>query len=333
MEEIKQSDLFANIKESLQIAEKKVDFSKDVPLGYVPVTMCTKGVLSAEILHFRNYTMDELLELTIANEDLQFEVLVNKVLNRMVYEKFDCSKLHIENIKQIMLTIYKNFWGNTLYNKPYYISLDGDLESEDNIGYVDIDLNKVEIKFINSKFKNPFVIHDSITGNKIKLSLPLVEHSFIAERYIKDFFADKERSFATIKAQLNLIKKLRSDKLDEQANSILIDSNEKKLYDSFLKEKEKEYLKVIQAQLIVGINKENFETIEQKLDAYSNRIDSTVWPEYKNILKENDFGVNNEYTFLANNEKLTRRFSFRPLAFIPSLEPSSNSRYIVSFDD
>ena len=74
MEELKQEDIFA-----IKKAEKKVEDSKQIPMGFVPVTFSTKDKLGPEVLHFRNYSMEELYELASATEDSISEILVNRI--------------------------------------------------------------------------------------------------------------------------------------------------------------------------------------------------------------------------------------------------------------
>jgi len=334
MEDIGQNDIFANIKKdsnSLQAATTKVEKNKNIPIGYIPVALCSKDKLSPAILHFRNYSMSELLELSSAVEEKEFETLVNKALNNMVYEDFDCAKLHIENIKQIVLTIYKNFWNSTLFARPYYIDVDN-LDKEDNTAYIDINLNKIKTIEINDKFKNPFTIEES--GLKIKFTLPTVEHVFIAKEAIKEKYSEAEDKFQNLKSTLRLIDKLTDDKLLEQANAVKYDEKEKEQYDSLLEEKSKDYIRYLQAQLLYSIDGKVLETIQEKLDAYNDKIDALAWVHYNETVKKYAvFGIDPNYTFVVDGKELTRGFSFRPMVFIPTLDTKTNTKYSVYFDD
>ena len=47
-------------------------------MGFVPASFSTKDKLGPEVLHFRNYSMEELYELASATEDNISEILVNR---------------------------------------------------------------------------------------------------------------------------------------------------------------------------------------------------------------------------------------------------------------
>lgn len=318
--EIKQDDLFFTAKKD------------KIPLGYIPINMITLDKLSPSVLHFRNYSMEELLEIASATDELKFETLVLKGFNNMIYEDFDCSTLHVENIKQIIQTIYLNFWGTTLLSKPFFKDLNGDLDSVDNIDYTDIDLRTLTFKQIDKSFKNPFTLTDSITGSKIKVILPTVGHSFIASKKIKEMFKDEDDSFRTIEINLEAIEKMRSNGVEDKDIPISVLSSDRENYDKHIDRKNLEYLKLMQAQLLFSIDGKEL-SFEEKVENYKT-IDATFWKEYANVVKEKaQFGLDDEYSFAYNGEKISRRFSFRPLEFIPSLEQKTNTRYIVSFDD
>lgn len=329
MEELRQNDIFVEAKKAERIVEKE----RSVPTGYIPVAFSSGNKLGPEILHFRNYSMEELFELASVKQELQFKTLVYKALNNMVYEDFDCGKLHYENIKEIVVAIYKNFWGNILYNRPYFVDL-SDLEKKDNVAYTDINLSFLKTIDINEKFKNKISLTDKVSNKKIVFQLPKIEHMFLAEEAVKNKYAEKEREYFDIKNLMDLKDKLLMEKEIESVKSIEIDPIRKEEYDDIIKEKSKDYYKIIQAQLIYSIEDKVLNSIEEKMNAYKSDIDANAWIEYKNIVEEyGKFGINPEYEFTLDGKKLSRRFSFRPLIFIPTMDKKSNPRYNFQFDD
>lgn len=327
--EIKQEDIFVSSGKSEKIIEK----SKGVPIGYVPVQFSSGDKLGPEILHFRNYSMGELFELTSVKEELQFKTLVLKVLNNMVLEDFDCSKLHMESIKEIMLSIYKNFWNSTLYNRPYFKDLKKGAEKE-NIGYVDINLQKITTIDIDESFKNKFTLVEEKTGKKTKFILPTVEHLFIAEETTKLMFAEKEKEFYDLVSSIELKNKLIESGEIESAKLVIVDQDKKEEYDEIIRDKNQIYYQIVQSQLIHSIDGVELTSIEDKLDAFQNKVDALAWIKYKEVVEEKaNFGIDSSYSFPVDGETITRRFSFRPLVFIPPLDKKSNSRYTVQFDD
>ena len=186
-----QDEIFTKVREKkvAKQVETEIQSEKNIPIGFIPVKLSSKDKLGPAVLHFRNYSMNELLEITTTKDENQLSALIYKALNSMCYEKYDCAKLHLENIKEIMLTLHLNFWSNSLLHKPYYIDLEGDLQDEKNIAYTDIELSKLNIIDINDDFKNPFTIVDNVTGSKVKFILPTIEHVFIADKFMKEYFS------------------------------------------------------------------------------------------------------------------------------------------------
>lgn len=314
-----------------------VQKEKETPIGYVPVTFISEDKLGPSVLHFRNYSMEELLELSMSTEETQFNTLINKCLSKMNSEEYDCSLFHSEHIVQIMMTIYLNFWGTKLLSRPYLIDLNGDKDNEANIGRVDIELSQLNHIKLAEEFKEPFTITDDVTKKKIKFILPRVNSIFIAEKYIEKKYKDQEEDFQNIKATLKFIEQLKNSGDPEQikrADLIKVDYAKKKDYDSMQEEKLKDYLRIIQSQLIHSIDDVVLDNIDDKLDAYKNKIDATAWVRYKNtVQKYGTFGIDPNYTFNINGKELTRRFSFRYLDFIPSMDQKTDSGYSVQFDD
>ena len=333
--EIQQSDIFAVDVQALQVAEKKVETAKGIPTGYIPVSFCSKNVMGPEVLHFRNYSMGELLELASSNEENQMNILVNRVLNSMCYEKFDCSKLHMENIKEIVLSIYLNFWNSKLLQRPYYIDTDiDDYDKDENIGYTDIEIKKINIKDIDPKFRNPFSIVDSATKKKVKFCLPTVEQMFVADKAINEKYANEEQRFALIRSRLTTKKALLEKNLLEQADSIQVSVDEENSLNDLEQRKAKDYLRFLQCQLLVSIDNDELKTIEEKMLAFDTNVDATTWIRYTEIVKKYaDFGVDELYTFSIDEKVITRRFSFRFLEFIPSMDQRTDTGYSVRFDD
>jgi hypothetical protein len=329
MEELKQEDIFA-----IKKAEQKVEESKEIPMGFVPVTFCTKNKLGPEVLHFRNYSMEELYELTSATEESIMEILINRVLKSMCFEKYDLTQLHPDSISEIMMTIYANFWGSKI-RKPYYKDLEiDDMESDDNIGYYDIEIKTLKLKNISDNVKVPFTIIDDITQKKIKFILPKIKHGFITEKFIKEKYKEQESEFYVLNQKFQTRKKLLDKKLFEEAGKIKINPEEETSFEQFNKNKMTDYLKVTQSQLIHSVDGKVLETIEDKIKAFENDIDTTTWKRFgETVEKYFDFGFPKEFTFKLGDETITRRFSFRYTDFVPSMDEKRDTGYTVSFDD
>jgi hypothetical protein len=71
-----------------------------------------------------------------------------------------------------------------------------------------------------------------------------------------------------------------------------------------------------------------------KLEAYKNNVSETVWPYYKEIVNEYNFGIIDRYSFFCEDlqKNISRRLSFQLLDFLPDIEQDYSKRYTVSFD-
>lgn len=327
------SDIFANVG-SFTAAEVVVASKKDVPIGYIPVKFSSKDKLSPPVLHFRNYSMSELLEIASSNDETQFEILIYRVLNAMCFEKYDCAKLHIEQIKEIVLTVYANFWDNKLIHKPYYIDITReDIDNKDNIAYTDIPLQRLNIIDINDDFKFPFTIEDNKTKKRVKFTFPSCEHVFLAEQYVKDMFKDEEQKFMRLRSILNTVAKLNTKGDAEAASKIIYDVQEKEELEMYEHNRSKMYLKVLQCQLLVAVDNKELTTLKDKYDAFCTDVDATTWMRYtKHVEKSGKFGIDSNYTFKHNDTEITRRFSFRLVDFIPAMEQETDTGYTILSD-
>ena len=113
------SDFFINEKKDKPEQKKENNTLSIVSSQYIKIKLDSLGRLDAPpILHVKNYTMEDALELSLASEEDSLEATV-LVLNRMIKEDFDVSLLQENELKQILLTVYANFWSNELKDFPY----------------------------------------------------------------------------------------------------------------------------------------------------------------------------------------------------------------------
>ncbi len=195
-----------------------------IPNEYIPITLPTLGKLSApKVLHFRDYTMSDALELNVLDEDERLKALVT-VLNNMCYEKFDCSQLHINELMVVLYTIHATFISNRI-EKEYYIDdmlpdgkEEGQLQHPDNISSVDLFINKFDIKTIDEdeegnklklEFKEPFSFIDDITKNKLTFRLSRVEDLLLAQDHCNEVFEKELFRFKPLKRQIESLKKIK----------------------------------------------------------------------------------------------------------------------------
>lgn len=322
-----------------------------IPNDYIPIQLPSLGKLSApKILHFRDYTMNDALELNVLDEDDQLSAIIT-VLNNMCYEDFDCANLHVKEMMHILYTIHATFISNNM-EKEYYIdenlpegNEEGQLNHPSNIGVVTIKLNKLNTKTINEdfeghiiekKFKEPFTFTDTVKKIKMKFRLNRVGDLLIAKEYCDKKYEDDLIRFRPLKRNIYKLQEIKDvTKRNEELDNI-ISENEKEYeeYRKFLITYESDYVRVLQSLQIVGINDTIFETLEEKLQAYRNNISEILWKQYNKVQNTYDFGILENYTFFCeyNQKNITRRFLFQFLDFIPNPDAEYGARFDLSFD-
>lgn len=320
-----------------EVFEKAVEAPVDIPSNYIKIKLSSCGKLSAPpILHFRNYTMSETIELASLDMD-NYDRSMIAVLNSMVFEDFDCGNLHKAEVVEILLNIHAAFWGDVLENPRLRYYVDESLEDPEknhksNISVATIPIKNIKTKEIMERFKEPFYLESPDKKIKVGFKFPRLKNSIIANRYIDTMFAAEEKKFGEIKYALEWNRK-------NPERPRFVDWSQLKPFEEYRKKRAKHLLKVYQTQLVHSINGKVYdctkaEDIKLLLDAL-NTIAAPIWENCTKKLKnELHFGVNPEVEFECSitHKKITRRFEFRELDFIPSVDEKRNEEYTLLFD-
>ncbi len=323
------ANLFSFEKPDTKLAteiEKKVEVSSKIPPNYIPITLKSNGKLGyPKVLHFRNFSMDELIDIATSSKQKLLLTII-RCLNQMVYEGYDLSNLHEKDMEVIMLTLYVNFQSSYLMERPYLI--DENLKDpwvESNVLYTNIDLTKLELIDIPDTFRNPFTIENKL-GMKAEFSMPRVSNIIIAEEYVNKKYGTEERKFSKLQADIE-----KNEKIKEESKKVPIDAELYKEYGEFLTMKNREFLKILQAQMLVAYGSKKLETIEEKLNANRN-VDVSMWREYNKYIRANNFGINTVVKFRSRelDEVIERRFLFQLLDFIPTMDEADNGDDTIS---
>lgn len=305
-----------------------------IPFGYIPVNLNSLGKLdSPPTLHFRNYSMEEALSLSSANEETFLGTLV-ECLNDMVFEGFDCAYLNENELIEIMLTIYKAFWGKSLEGLKYYINPDlpeDKREAVENIGEARVDINTINTFSISKEFKEPFSI--KIDDYTVKFKLSRIGYVLNAKEYIDKLYAEEDRKFSDVKSIVQKNSRLQKEQQEAIAPDLLAE------YQKFTVERARMFIRAIECQQIEAINGTSFKggppITPGRLKAIQ-QVGLNYWREFRNI-QDNQaaFGVNPEVKFFSEelNEPITRRLQFQPLDFLPNFELQNDSTVDISFGD
>jgi hypothetical protein len=351
---IEESEKKEETKEEVKVdiveVEKKI--KQNIPVDYIPIKLESHGMLTApKVLHFRDYTMDDALQLNILDEEDRLKAIVT-VLNNMCYEDFDCRELHPKELTQILYTVHGSFIGSKL-EKNYYIddTLEegrekGQKDNRENIASIEIDIHNIKTQSLlqtyegknrEKKFKEPFTIVDHIKKNqKIQFRLTRIKDILFTQEYCKALFFEEEKEYSFYKKQLLKIRDIKEDGKRDEALEDLINENDEKYkeYMNFLNKRDSIFVKVLQSQLIEAIDDEKLDTIEKKLYAYEHRISATLWSMYDEIIDEYNFGIVEEVTFFSDklNKNITRKFPFQFIDFLPDSNKNYSRRYTVEFN-
>ena len=173
--------------------EEKFESKKIIPKEYIPIKLNSLGKLHAPaIIHVRNYNMDDALELSLVDEETALETTIY-ILNKMIYESFDPVYLHTEELKEILLTVYNNFWSSIIREFPYPYEVD-ELEFTDvntkeriisgkQIPNIDIPIKTIKTKVIHKDFKEPIKI--KIGEKEVYFRLSRIKDVLESKNYIE----------------------------------------------------------------------------------------------------------------------------------------------------
>lgn len=299
---------------------KEVEKETSVPGNYIEVKLSSLGKLSfPKRIHVRNYTFEEALELSELTEENEKSTII-EVLNSLIWEDIDASLLHEQEAIEILLNIYSRWWGSKIEGFRYFVN--EDLEGEEknnpeNISIAEIPIGSINTIEIKKEVKEPFTLEND--GFSVSFMLPRMQTSIIAKRFVNSKYAEEENRFGPLKRKI----KLGQD----------YDYNEYDDYVEYMRERGKDYLRAYQAQLIHSVNGVKVSSFSEALE-YLSKIDLSMWAEYNSIVEKYfEFGVSEEVKFQCsvNHTPITRRFQFRSMVFLPSVESKDTTRYTLSF--
>lgn len=309
-----------DVKAEEQEIAKEVEKQTAIPGNYIEVKLSSIGKLSfPKSIHVRNYTFEEALELSELTEDNEKATII-EVLNSLIWEDIDASLLHEQEAIEILLNIYSRWWGAKIEGFRYFVN--EDLEGEEknnpeNVTIAEIPIGAINTVELEKEVKEPFTLEND--GFSVSFILPRMQTSIIAKRFVDSKYAEEETKFGSLKRKIKLKQEYDYDMYDE--------------YVEYLRERGKDYLRAYQAQLIHTVNGKKVSSFSEALE-YLSQIDLSMWAEYNSIVdKYFDFGVSEEVTFdcSVNHTPITRRFLFRPMVFLPSVESQDTTRYTLSF--
>jgi hypothetical protein len=304
-----------------------------IPPNYHEVRLTgSMGRLQApSLLHFRNFTVQESLLLAQISQKEDPSIIV-QLLNACIWpgDNFDCGLLHREDAIEIMINLYGTWWGSVIEGFYYAVDETQEMGTGTNRSIAEIPVNSIHIKSLPDDVRDPTRLTDPDTGYKVEFIQPCLIFNKIIKDWLDTKYMDQEIKFNDYKWILR-----ENEKRDTAGRSDLIRFNIAlaEQYEAYEYERLTETLRVRRALLVKSINGQNLMTLEAKLQSLQS-IPLTMWEDYDKISEEKfDFGVDSEVEFICSikHVPIKRRFSFRLMDFVPSVDGRRVSAYSVSF--
>ena len=329
------------IKEELKRKRsKKESPSKE----YIPIRLSSQGKLDApDVVYVRNFTGEDALNLSLAGEEDSLECLIG-CLNNMVYGGFDCYYFSENDVEEIMMNILGNFWTPMLssYRYPYE---ENELDRIDDVRKkrilngeevptIDIIIKDLKTKVLPDNFKEPISI--TLFGSTVKFILPRIKHLMVAKEYVENKYGTQDNKFNYFEKDLDYNSKLDQDPNKSNLAPRTIDSEMLKEYKLYQKNKLSDFLKVKQAQLIKQVDSKKFsDDISEQVKAYGD-IGLHFWKAYKEIVDQKlEYGLVKDIEVVSpiTGNKVIRRFQFRYVDFLSSLDSQGTTEYSYVFGE
>ncbi len=308
-----------------------------IPMGYIRVRLDSLGKLSAPFeLHFRDYSIEEAMELASTNDEVDNLSTMISILNSMVLEDFDCGELTLQELYEILYTIQGTFYSPTI-EKTVLIDETKDPKDKENQIPAVIPLSSIETKEIEKEFKEPFyLVDDKMGGAKYGFRLPRVKDKVTVENFLTDKYRKETRQYSDILYKIRKIEAISNteQRLEKMQELEVENFDEIREFQSYLLSKGKLMLALTQAMSLVSIDGEEVEYGDcEKLLELIPKISSRVWKTYTEIVDKYDFGLQEEVTFFSPElgESITRRLVFRHMDFLPTGKSEDDTGVTFSF--
>lgn len=301
-----------------------------VPPEYMAVQLSSVGKLDAPAeVHVRDYNGKDLMDLSLTPDEDILRGLV-EVLNNLIWEDTDARRLTEQELMEIMLNIYANFWSPTIQGYPFpYTEEEWNSIEPERRERIEKGLEKLEVDIsiaeqiktnpLPEDFKEPIVAKgkDHVVGFR----LPRVNDYFTAEQYTDEKYRYEEQKHA------DTARKVANDRIHE------VDPAAMREYREYIRHRNSDYIMAKQAQTIVSFDGETLETLEDRLAAYPH-IDLRLWKAFNSYIEDKlQFGVDPNVTMRSpiDGTTVTRRCQFRPVDFIPPIQSSDTGEYTIQF--
>ncbi len=310
------------------------------PAGYVPMELSSNGAFGVpKKIFIKNFSTEDTLNLSMATEELLPEYLI-PILNKNIWNpdnKINVADWTEKQIVELMVRLYASFYGTTINNINFPMSVDDIKYLEENKKTLmleqlekgwepKIDINLMNIEFLDMD-KN--CIKDVIRITKkdkfsVVFGIPKFGDYVVLKKIINDQFYKTDKKFEQLQKQIKSnpesvefddVYKMEKYYLDK---TLFITSLTKSYY---LKE-------------IDGNNVDDMNYKDKMNLAKDARLDGLIFKKYEKELMNLKYGINPEIEVMnpLTGKLCTRRFVFRPFNILQIILLSEFDEYDVKYE-
>ena len=340
------SDFFVSDEEKIvEVKKRQVSISDKPSMEHLAIKLSSVGKLSLpKVIHIKNYTGQDSLELSQAPSAKELETLL-QVVDRMVFEEIDVLELHQSELEEIMLNVYLNWWGKSLTSSNYAWdkeeldqALNKNLIGKEEYDLiengsknltVDVKISNINTKVINNEFKEPIILKKD--NHVYKFRLPRLGDFIKAENFVEIKYLESENTYINIQKDIEYNKRNKNNVNVKQRT---IDSIEHRNYLEYMKKRNVDLLSLQEMYTILEIDNVMFTTEEDKIEAYKD-IPLDIIVMIEKVISDIEFGPQSDVTIESplTHDKVIRRFQFRAVDYLPTMEIQDDSRYTVLFGE
>lgn len=321
-----------------------------VPPGYIEVALSTKGRVGAPaIVHVRNFTVGELLELSLTTDtDLPRRLIA--ALNKAIYEDTDVANWHESEIEELLIYIYAEFYKSTLdsvefplLEEDYEFVKNGpdgeqrckDLREHKWVPRTSITLLRdIDPYEVSDDYSPEITIKNKKTGFYVTFSYIKYGDRLLVKDWLDKVYRDEEKQFDALVETLK-----HNSSITDPAKRLPVDPAEKEAYSDFVAKKLGTLTEVSRLISVVNYNGQDVSKMnvdeKYKLLSQDARIDYGMIAKLAARQDKQPFGLK-PFIHMINpltNEPCVRRFSFRILSILQAMQLSGSDEYDDGFDD
>ena len=321
-----------------------------VPPGYIEVALSTKGRVGAPaIVHVRNFTVGELLKLSLTTDtDLPRRLIA--ALNKAIYEDTDVANWHESEIEELLIYIYAEFYKSTLdsvefplLEEDYEFVKNGpdgeqrckDLREHKWVPRTSITLLRdIDPYEVSDDYSPEITIKNKKTGFYVTFSYIKYGDRLLVKDWLDKVYRDEEKQFDALVETLK-----HNSSVTDPAKRLPVDPAEKEAYSDFVAKKLGTLTEVSRLISVVNYNGQDVSKMDvdekYKLLSQDARIDYGMIAKLAARQDKQPFGLK-PFIHMINpltNEPCVRRFSFRILSILQAMQLSGSDEYDDGFDD